>query len=61
MTRDEQKFERAIKRLKEEYDRAVKMEFVRKPMAWALYYTWKYYDVKEKDRRETKAGKRGQE
>lgn len=33
--------EKAIQLLEAEYERAKKMEFVQKPLAWALYQVWK--------------------
>lgn len=35
---------KAIKRLKEEYERAKKLEYVNNPLAFALYYVWKEAD-----------------
>ena len=34
----------AIKLLQEEYERAKTLEFVRDPVAWALYQVWKKAD-----------------
>ena len=36
--------EKAIKRLEEEYERAKKLEYVEKPLAYALYHVWKEAD-----------------
>ena len=36
--------EKAVKLLEEKYDQAQKMEYVQKPLAWALYQTWKEVD-----------------
>lgn len=36
--------ERAIEILKANYELALKMERVNKPLAWALYYTWREVD-----------------
>lgn len=33
--------EKAVELLKERYEQAQKMEHVHKPLAWALYQTWK--------------------
>lgn len=33
--------DKAIKLLKKEYERAKHLEYVRKPLAWALYQVWK--------------------
>lgn len=38
------KIETAIKKVKEEYERAVNLEFVRDPVAYALYQVWKESD-----------------
>ncbi len=41
----------AIKLLEAEYDKAVKLKgYVNKPIAYALYNTWKIVDEKEKGR-----------
>lgn len=36
--------EKAIEMLREEYERALKMEYVKKPLAWALFQVWKKVD-----------------
>lgn len=36
--------EKAVKLLEEKYERAQKMEYVQKPLAWALYQVWKEAD-----------------
>lgn len=36
--------EKAVKLLEEKYAQAQKMEYVQKPLAWALYQTWKEVD-----------------
>ena len=36
--------EKAIEILKANYERAKKMEYVSKPLAWAFYYTWREVD-----------------
>lgn len=36
--------EKAIKTLEAEYERAKKIPYVQKPLAWALYHTWKKVD-----------------
>lgn len=33
--------EKAVKLLEEKYEQAQKMEYVQKPLAWALYQVWK--------------------
>lgn len=40
--------ERAIQMLKEEYERARRLDFVRNPIAYALYNVWKKFDDKRK-------------
>ena len=50
MTRSEQKYQKAIKMLAEEYHKAQTMAFVRKPMAYALYQVWKWFNENEKPR-----------
>ena len=40
-------FDKAIKLLEEEYEKAKKLEFVRRPLPYALYRVWKMAD-KEK-------------
>lgn len=36
--------DKAIELLRSEYERAQKMEYVKKPLAWALYQVWKKVD-----------------
>ncbi len=50
MTRSEHKYQKAIKMLAYEYCKAQAMAFVRKPMAYALYQVWKWFDGNEKSR-----------
>lgn len=50
MTRSEQKYQKAIKMLAEEYHKAIVQVSVRKPMAYALYQVWRYFDQHEKSR-----------
>lgn len=50
MTRSEQKYQKAIKMLAEEYRRSQTLVFVHKPMAYALYQVWKWFDENEKPR-----------
>ena len=33
--------DKAIEILKENFERAQKLEYVKRPLAWALYQTWK--------------------
>lgn len=40
----ENELELAIKILKQKYERAKHLEYVKKPIAYALYQTWKYFD-----------------
>lgn len=50
MTRSEQKFNKAIEILKKEYIKSQASVYVAKPMAYALYQTWKYFDGHEGSR-----------
>lgn len=50
MTRSEQKYQKSIKMLMEEYKKAQAYVFVRQPMAYALYQVWKWFDENEKPR-----------
>ena len=34
----------AIETLRKQYERAKKLDFVKNPLAYALYHTWKLYD-----------------
>ena len=43
--------ERAIRKFNEFYDKALKSDYVEKPISWALYHTWKWFDNNEKSRR----------
>ena len=36
--------EKAIEMLKAEYERASTLSFIRNPIAYALYHTWKRFD-----------------
>lgn len=36
--------EQAIELLRKEYERAKNMEYVKKPLAWALFQVWKKAD-----------------
>jgi hypothetical protein len=42
--------ERAIRKFNEFHDKAVKLSYIEKPISWALYQTWKWFDKKEKSR-----------
>ena len=50
MTRSELKHQKAIKMLAEEYRKAQANVWVYKPMAYALYQIWKWFDKHEKSR-----------
>ena len=50
MTRDEQKLAKAIMILTEAYKEALQHDFIIRPMAYALYHTWKYFNDNEKGR-----------
>lgn len=43
------RLENAIEELKEAYEEAQELTFVRDPLAYALYHTWKKYDRMDKD------------
>ncbi len=38
------KLDNAIKYLQKQYDKALKIDYIKNPLAWALYQTWKYVD-----------------
>lgn len=40
----------AVELLKANYERAKAMQFVRNPLAWALYYTWRECDTRAIER-----------
>lgn len=42
--------EQIIKMLKVEYAHAVSASFVKKPLSYALYQTWKYVSGKEREK-----------
>ena len=44
-------FEQAVELLRKEYERAQKMEYVKKPLAWALFQVWKKVDSVGKERK----------
>lgn len=50
MTRSEQKYQKAIKMLAEEYRKAQASVWVEKPISYALYQVWRYFDTHEKSR-----------
>lgn len=39
-----QDLDKAIKILKEQYEKAQKMDWIKNKIAWALYHTWKIFD-----------------
>lgn len=41
---DMQEIDKAIKILKEQYEKAQKIDWVRNKIAYALYQTWKIFD-----------------
>ena len=51
MTRAEQKLNKAVKILTDEYNKALSDKYVQKPMAYALYQVWKHFDEKEKGKK----------
>lgn len=61
MTRCEQTYQKAIKMLAEEYRKALSQVSVRKPMAYALYQTWRYFDQHEKSRLTERSEEDGEE
>lgn len=44
------RFSTVISRLTKEYEKAKELKFVRKPISYALYNTWKWSDRYEKAR-----------
>ena len=44
------KIETAIRKLMGKYENARKLEYVRDPVAWALYQVWKMADNEGKDK-----------
>lgn len=49
---NQRKFDKYVKKLKTEYETALKSSYVNKPMSWALYRTWRDCDSVEKWRNE---------
>lgn len=43
---------KALKTLYEEYEKALALKHVNKPISWALYHTWEEIDKIEEDRNE---------
>ncbi len=50
MSRSEQKYQKVLKMISDEYRKAQESTWVRKPMAYALYQVWKWFDQHEKPR-----------
>ena len=46
------RIETAIEKLKEKYEKAQKIEYVRDPVAWALFHVWKMADEDGRNKRE---------
>ena len=46
--------ERAVNTVIQNYKKAKDLKFVRKPISYALYQTWKHYDAIEKERQTKK-------
>ena len=44
-------FDKAMLKCAIIYDFAVKLKFIKKPISYALYQTWKYFDEKERERK----------
>lgn len=40
----DKKLDNAIKYLHKQYDKALKMDYIKNSLAWALYQTWRYVD-----------------
>lgn len=40
--------EQAKKMLEEEYERAKKLEWIERPLAYALYHTWRRAEIEER-------------
>lgn len=49
--------ETAIKKLRNDYERALSMPYVRKPLAYALYRVWREAELSTKERDTSKVGK----
>ena len=50
MTRSEQKFQKAVRMIKDVYRTAQGSVWVNKPMAYTLYQVWKWFNENEKPR-----------
>lgn len=42
--------DRVIAELKKQYEYALKKPFIRRPLSYALYQTWKWVDKRERNR-----------
>ena len=38
-----------MKKINEQYEKAVEMQYIMNPMAWALYQVWKEYDKQDEN------------
>lgn len=45
------KLETVIKRITREYNKVKDKQHIKKPIAYALYQTWKFVDIYEKERK----------
>lgn len=43
--------EKAVKMLENKYEQAKNMEYVQKPLAWALYQVWKEVDSMQEEKK----------
>lgn len=41
---DEKIMQQVMERIKKEYQEAIKKPYIRNPIAWAIYRTWKHYN-----------------
>ena len=41
--------DKAIQFLREQYERAQRIEYIHNPLAWALYQTWRHVDEPPKE------------
>jgi hypothetical protein len=51
MFKNNMPYQHAIRRLAKIYDEALHSDRIEKPLAYALYHTWKWYDQHEKKRK----------
>lgn len=51
MKREQKKLENAFKHLEKIYNNACENDNVNKPLSYALYHTWKYYNCYEVSRK----------